>query len=73
MAAHMLYFRKSKTKSHIMFKKYAIALKAPKTSLQIYKNNYFTSCTQKTAIPIATNMEKTYCAVLKVGGIRNRK
>ena len=56
-----------------MFKKYAIALKAPKTSLQIYKNNYFTSCTQKTAIPIATNMEKTYCAVLKVGGIRNRK
>ena len=41
-----------------MFKKYAIALKAPKTSLQIYKNNYFTSCTQKTAIAIATNMEK---------------
>ena len=58
MDAHMIYFRKSKTKSHIMFKKYAIALKAPKTSLQIYKNNYFTSCTQKTAIAIATNMEK---------------
>ena len=66
MDAHKLFFRKSKTKSHIILfkRKYAIPLKAPGTSLQICKNNYFTSCTQKTAIVIATNMEKTYFAVL---------
>ena len=36
--------------------------------LQIYKNNYFTCCTQKTAIAIATNMQKKniFCSI--VGG-----
>ena len=61
MDAHKLSFRKSKIKSHIiLFKKYAIPLKAPETSLYIYiyKNNYFTSCTQKTATATATNMKK---------------
>ena len=74
MDAHKLFSRKSKTKAHIIIlKKYAIPLKAPETSLQIYKNNYFTSCTQKSAIAIATNMKRTYFAVLQVDGIRNRK
>ena len=65
-----------RAKPHIiLLKEYAIPLKAPETSLQIYKNNHFTSCTQKTAIAIATNMKtkqnKTYFAVLQVGEIRN--
>ena len=38
--------------------------KAPETSLEIYKNIYFTSCTEKTANAMATNMEKTYFVVL---------
>ena len=65
MDAHQLFFRKSKIKSHrILFKRYAIPLKAPETPLKIYKNNYFTSCSQKTEITVATNIEKTYFAVL---------
>ena len=60
MDAYKLFFRKSNTKSHIiLFKKYAIPLKAPESSLKIYKNNFFTSCTQKTALAtaISTNMK----------------
>ena len=71
MDAHKLFFWKSKTKSHIFLKNYAVALKNPETSLEIYKNIYFTSCTQKTANAMATNVEKTYFVVLWVGGIRN--
>ena len=42
-------------------------LKVPETSLEIYKNIYFTSCTQKTANAMATNMEKNiFCGF--VGG-----
>ena len=37
------------------------------------KKSYFNSYTQKAAIAIATNMEKTYFAVLQVGGIWNSK
>ena len=49
----------SKTKPHrILLKKYAIPPKY---------------CTQKTATAIATNMEKKYFVVLKVGGIRKLK
>ena len=69
------YFFGKPKPSHIEYylNKYAILLKAPETSLQIYKNDYFTNCTQKTAIAAATNMKKTYFAVLQVGGIRNWK
>ena len=41
-------------------------LNAPETSLEIYKNIYITSCTQKTENAKATNMEKTFCGI--VGG-----
>ena len=43
-------------------------LKAPETSLEIYKNIYFTSCTEKTAnamlCAMLCYMEKTYFVVL---------
>ena len=42
-------------------------LKAPETSLEIYKNIYFTCYTQKTANAMAKNTEKkTFCGA--VGG-----
>ena len=37
-----------------------MSLKAPETSLEIYKNIYFTSCAQKTANAMGTNMEKKH-------------
>ena len=44
-----------------------MALKAPETSLEIYTNIYFTSCTQKAVNAMATNMEKNIvCGI--VGG-----
>ena len=58
------FFGKAKP-SHIYYlKNYAMPLKAPETSLEIYKNIYFTSCTQETANAMTTNMEKTYFVVL---------
>ena len=58
------YFFGNTKPSHVeyYFKKYVTQLKAPKTS--IYKNNFFTSCTQKTAMAKAVSMENhilQYC------------
>ena len=66
MNAHKLFFPKSKTKSHIiLLKQICNTAKNSETSLyKRYKNNYFTSCRQKTAIALATNMKRAYFAVL---------
>ena len=49
-------------------------MKAPETTLQIYKNIYFTNITQKTAISMATNMrKKTYFAVWWVVKVKKSK
>ena len=65
MYAHKLFFQKSKTRSHIiLLKKLCNVAEGPETSLEIYQNIHFTSCIQKTANAMATNMEKhilCYC------------
>ena len=42
--------------------------------MKIYKNNYVTRCTQKTAISTTTNMDKKniFCSIVD-GGTRNSK
>ena len=63
MYAHKIFFRKNKTKhTQYYFQNMQYRGKLLKRPYK-YKNNYFTSCTQKITTAIATNMGKTYFAV----------
>ena len=60
MDADKLFFSEKQNQvTYNITKKFAMPLKAPETSLYIYKNNYFTSC-KKAANTIATNMGKKH-------------
>ena len=62
MDGHKLFFRKSKTKLHRIWK-------TTESSRNLLRNNiYFTNCTQKTAIAMATNKKRTNIFCSTVGG-----